>query len=44
MKAIGYYKSLPIDNEQALVDLEIPTPKATGHDILLKLRLLLLIL
>ncbi|CEG58424.1 zinc-binding alcohol dehydrogenase family protein [Legionella fallonii] len=34
MKAIGYYQSLPIDQEQALVDLDLSSPKTTGHDIL----------
>ncbi len=34
MKAVGYYQSLPIDQEQALVDLVLPAPKVTGHDIL----------
>ncbi len=38
MKAIGYYQSLPIDNEQALVDLELPMPEASGHDILVEVK------
>lgn len=38
MKAIGYYQSLPIDNEQALVDLVLPTPKASEHDILVAVK------
>lgn len=38
MKAIGYYQSLPIDNEQSLVDLEIPKPTVSGHDILVAVK------
>lgn len=38
MKAIGYYQSLPIDNEQALIDIELPMPKAEGHDILVAVK------
>ena len=38
MKAIGYYQSLPIDNEQGLVDLVLPTPKASEHDILVAVK------
>lgn len=38
MKAIGYHQSLPIDNEQSLIDLDIPTPKVSGHDILVAVK------
>lgn len=38
MKAIGYYQSLPIDNEQALIDLDLPAPQAAGHDILVRVK------
>ncbi|CAM2949573.1 zinc-binding alcohol dehydrogenase family protein [Legionella worsleiensis] len=38
MKAIGYLKSLPIDNDQALIDLELPAPKVTGRDILVAVK------
>lgn len=38
MKAVGYYQSLPIDNEQALIDLVLPTPHALGHDILVAVK------
>ena len=31
MKAIGYRQSLPIDHPDALLDLELPTPEATGR-------------
>jgi len=36
MKAIGYLKSLPVEQEDSLIDIEIPTPEATGRDILVK--------
>ncbi len=36
MKAIGYLKSLPIEQADSLIDIEIPTPEATGRDILVK--------
>jgi NADPH2:quinone reductase len=32
MRAIGYTKSLPIDDPQSLVDLDLPKPEATGRD------------
>ena len=38
MKAIGYYQSLPIENENALMDLVLPTPKVSGHDILVAVK------
>ena len=38
MKAIGYTKSLPITNPESLVDIELPQPIATGHDILVKVK------
>ena len=36
MKAIGYMKSLPIEQADSLIDIEIPTPEAAGRDILVK--------
>lgn len=36
MKAIGYLKSLAIEQTDSLVDIEIATPKATGRDLLVK--------
>jgi len=36
MKAIGYLKSLPIDQADSLVDIEIDKPEATGRDLLVK--------
>ncbi|ETO92395.1 zinc-binding alcohol dehydrogenase family protein [Legionella oakridgensis] len=38
MKAIGYYQSLPADNDQALIDLILPTPDVSGHDILVAVK------
>ncbi len=37
MKAIGYKKSLPISDTESLIDIELPQPKATGRDILVKI-------
>ena len=36
MKAVGYLKSLSIDQQDSLIDIEIPKPEATGRDILVK--------
>lgn len=38
MKAVGYQQSLPIDHPQSLVDLELPEPSATGHDLLVEVH------
>ena len=38
MKAIGYRKSLPINDPESLTDIELPQPVATGHDLLIKVR------
>lgn len=38
MKAIGYYHSLPIDDESALMDMDLPIPNAMGHDILVAVK------
>jgi len=38
MKAVGYQKSLPIEDNNALMDIEIPTPEATGKDLLVKVQ------
>lgn len=38
MKAIGYYQSLPITDDDALVNFDAPTPKVTGHDILVEIK------
>ncbi len=36
MKAIGYFQSLPIDQKDALIDLQLDKPIAKGRDILVK--------
>ena len=38
MKAIGYQKSLPIDAPNALMDIELPKPAASGKDILVRVE------
>ncbi|AQS84318.1 MAG: zinc-binding alcohol dehydrogenase family protein [Acetobacter aceti] len=38
MRAVGYQKSLPVTDENALVDIELPDPVATGHDILVEVK------
>lgn len=38
MKAIGYYKSLPITEAQSLLDIDVPTPKVSGKDILVAVK------
>jgi len=37
MKAIGYKKSLPINEAESLINIELPKPTAIGHDILVKI-------
>ena len=34
MKAVGFYKNLPIGDEQSLVDLELPEPEPGPRDLL----------
>ncbi|MFT5589861.1 MAG: zinc-binding alcohol dehydrogenase family protein [Bradyrhizobium sp.] len=34
MKAVGYHHSHPIDHPEALIDLELPEPTASGRDLL----------
>jgi len=38
MKAVGYQKSYPVDHPQALVDIDLPEPVATGRDLLVEVR------
>jgi len=38
MKAVGYIKSLPINDPESLTDIELPQPIATGHDLLVKVN------
>ncbi len=38
MKAVGYFETGAIDRTDALVDLELERPKATGHDLLVQVQ------
>src|ERR1700692_2040595 len=38
MRAIGYQQPGNIDRDEALVDIELPTPKAEGRDILVEVK------
>jgi zinc-binding alcohol dehydrogenase family protein len=38
MHAVGYEKSLPIENKASLVDIELPRPEAQGRDVLVAVR------
>jgi zinc-binding alcohol dehydrogenase family protein len=38
MKAVGLYRYLPIDHDEALIDVDIPKPEATGRDLLVKVE------
>ena len=38
MKAIGYLKSLPITDPESLIDIDLPQPEASGHDLLVKIK------
>ena len=38
MKAVGYLQSLPVDAPQALFDFELPTPVASGRDLLVRVE------
>lgn len=38
MKAVGYTRSLPINDTDALQDIELPMLAATGHDLLIKVQ------
>lgn len=38
MKAVGYQQSLPITNAQALQDITLPAPVATGRDLLVQVQ------
>lgn len=38
MKAVGYQQSLPITNPDSLMDIELPQPVASGHDLLVKIH------
>ncbi|GEP12781.1 zinc-binding alcohol dehydrogenase family protein [Methylobacterium gnaphalii] len=38
MKAVGFYRSLPIDSDEALVDLDIPAPTPGPRDLLVRVQ------
>ena len=38
MKAVGYIKSLPINDPESLTDIELPQPIATGRDLFVKVK------
>ena len=38
MKAVGLYKYLPIGHPESLLDLEVATPVAAGHDLLVAVK------
>ena len=38
MKAVGYKRSLPIENPSALLDIELPVPVAANRDLLVEVR------
>jgi NADPH:quinone reductase-like Zn-dependent oxidoreductase len=38
MRAVGYQRSLPIDDPASLVDIEIPKPAPSGRDLLVSIK------
>lgn len=38
MRAVAYQKSLPINQDDALLDIELPKPIATGRDLLISVK------
>lgn len=38
MKAVGLYRYLPIEQPEALLDLEVETPRAAGKDLLVEVK------
>ncbi|MEM8843640.1 MAG: zinc-binding alcohol dehydrogenase family protein [Pseudomonadota bacterium] len=38
MKAVGYKKAQPIEQDDSLVDIELPVPQAAGKDLLVKVK------
>ena len=38
MKAVAFKQYLPIDNSEAFLDVELPKPKPTGHDVLVAVK------
>ncbi|MFD1557531.1 zinc-binding alcohol dehydrogenase family protein [Paraburkholderia silviterrae] len=38
MKAIGYYRNLPIGDPESLIDIELPEPEPGPHDLLVEVH------
>ena len=38
MRAVGYKRSLPIDQAESLIDLEIDKPAPQGRDLLVQVK------
>jgi zinc-binding alcohol dehydrogenase family protein len=38
MKAVGYFRPLPVTDDQALIELELPTPSLRPRDLLVRVR------
>src|ERR1700677_373704 len=38
MKAVAYYKSQPIDQPEALLDVQLPDPTVGEHDLLVEVK------
>jgi zinc-binding alcohol dehydrogenase family protein len=38
LRAIGYQKSIPVDDPAALVDIDLPKPEPAGRDLLVEVR------
>jgi len=38
MKAVALTRYLPIDDPESLLDIELPEPRATGHDLLVRVE------
>ena len=38
MKAVAFRKSLPIDQADSLIDIELPEPQALGRDLLVEVK------
>ncbi len=38
MKAIAYQQALPIEHDESLLDIELPAPQVSGHDLLVEVR------
>ncbi|MFN7125982.1 MAG: zinc-binding alcohol dehydrogenase family protein [Allorhizobium sp.] len=38
MRAIGFHTPQPITSNEALVDLDLPMPEASGHDLLVEIK------